>query len=213
MYMCCISGAAPLFLSDRAMQKILDRKTKPATYAMDLNLVGDYWGERTGLVVVVVPCNCAQSSAMNGCNRSKPGPQSMTLHCSLWIAWCRVVRQAVLPPHWRCVHLVGFLMHCQLAWRSSPLSVSLMTPISFPMPGTPCGRRWRSHAGKGWRSCGRTTGHAMSSCGLGCPRWVRHMRCHITKLMLHDLLDPRKVPLSVCPSSIFTVYCQVLSHM
>jgi alanine-glyoxylate transaminase/serine-glyoxylate transaminase/serine-pyruvate transaminase len=37
-------GAAPLFLSDRAMQKILDRKTKPATYAMDLNLVGDYWG-------------------------------------------------------------------------------------------------------------------------------------------------------------------------
>ena len=39
------------------MQKILDRKTKPATYAMDLNLVGDYWGEQTGRVVAVY-CVC-----------------------------------------------------------------------------------------------------------------------------------------------------------
>ena len=38
------TGAAPLFLSERALQKILDRKTKPATYAMELNLIGDYWG-------------------------------------------------------------------------------------------------------------------------------------------------------------------------
>ena len=82
--MCCISGAAPLFLSDRAMQKILDRKTKPATYAMDLNLVGDYWGERTEVVVLVVPSVC-QSSAMNGCHRSEPRQQSMnallTVNC------------------------------------------------------------------------------------------------------------------------------------
>lgn len=81
--MCCISGAAPLFLSDRAMQKILDRKTKPATYAMDLNLVGDYWGERTEVVVLVVPSVC-QSGAMNGCHRSEPRQQSMsTAHCEL----------------------------------------------------------------------------------------------------------------------------------
>ncbi len=38
------AGAAPLFLSERALDKIQNRKTKPATYAMDLNLVGDYWG-------------------------------------------------------------------------------------------------------------------------------------------------------------------------
>lgn len=38
------AGAAPLFMSERALEKIQNRKTKPATYAMDLNLVGDYWG-------------------------------------------------------------------------------------------------------------------------------------------------------------------------
>lgn len=37
-------GAAPLFLSERALNKIQSRKTPPATYNLDLNLVGDYWG-------------------------------------------------------------------------------------------------------------------------------------------------------------------------
>jgi alanine-glyoxylate transaminase/serine-glyoxylate transaminase/serine-pyruvate transaminase len=30
--------------SERALQKLKSRKTKPATYNLDLNLVGDYWG-------------------------------------------------------------------------------------------------------------------------------------------------------------------------
>lgn len=37
-------GGAPLFLSERALNKIKSRKTPPATYNLDLNLVGDYWG-------------------------------------------------------------------------------------------------------------------------------------------------------------------------
>ena len=37
-------GGAPLFLSERALAKIKNRKTPPATYNLDLNLVGDYWG-------------------------------------------------------------------------------------------------------------------------------------------------------------------------
>jgi alanine-glyoxylate transaminase/serine-glyoxylate transaminase/serine-pyruvate transaminase len=37
-------GAAPLFLSERALEKVQNRKTKPTSYSMDLNLVGDYWG-------------------------------------------------------------------------------------------------------------------------------------------------------------------------
>ena len=37
-------GAAPLFLSERAMEKIQTRKTKPVSFALDLKLVGDYWG-------------------------------------------------------------------------------------------------------------------------------------------------------------------------
>lgn len=41
---CWPAGAAPLFLSERALEKIQNRKTLPATYAFDLNLVGDYWG-------------------------------------------------------------------------------------------------------------------------------------------------------------------------
>ncbi|GAX73666.1 hypothetical protein CEUSTIGMA_g1117.t1 [Chlamydomonas eustigma] len=43
----CLSappGGAPLFLSPRAMEKIQRRKTPPATYNLDLNLIGDYWG-------------------------------------------------------------------------------------------------------------------------------------------------------------------------
>ncbi|KAL3150996.1 hypothetical protein ABBQ38_012869 [Trebouxia sp. C0009 RCD-2024] len=43
----CLSappGAAPFFMSDRAMKKLKGRKTKVATYNLDMNLVGDYWG-------------------------------------------------------------------------------------------------------------------------------------------------------------------------
>lgn len=37
-------GVAPFFLSERALHKIRNRKTKPRTFALDLNLIGDYWG-------------------------------------------------------------------------------------------------------------------------------------------------------------------------
>lgn len=37
-------GAAPLFFNQRAMDKLQNRKTKVATYYLDLNLVGAYWG-------------------------------------------------------------------------------------------------------------------------------------------------------------------------
>lgn len=43
----CLSGppgAAPFFMSDRAMEKLQSRKTKPATFNLDMNLIGDYWG-------------------------------------------------------------------------------------------------------------------------------------------------------------------------
>lgn len=43
----CLSGppgAAPFFLSDRAMEKVMKRKTPPATYNLDIKLIGDYWG-------------------------------------------------------------------------------------------------------------------------------------------------------------------------
>jgi len=39
----CLSGppgAAPLFFSERAMEKLHKRKAVPATYNLDLNLVG-----------------------------------------------------------------------------------------------------------------------------------------------------------------------------
>mmetsp|Transcript_19465 Transcript_19465/g.49517 ORF Transcript_19465/g.49517 Transcript_19465/m.49517 type:complete len:419 (-) Transcript_19465:650-1906(-) len=43
----CLSGppgAAPVMLGERALEKLLARKSPPATYNLDLNLVGDYWG-------------------------------------------------------------------------------------------------------------------------------------------------------------------------
>jgi alanine-glyoxylate transaminase/serine-glyoxylate transaminase/serine-pyruvate transaminase len=38
------SGAAPFMLSERGLKKLLNRKTKVASYNFDLNLIGDYWG-------------------------------------------------------------------------------------------------------------------------------------------------------------------------
>lgn len=56
----CLSappGAAPLFLSERALAKVRGRATPVQSYYFDLNLVGDYWGwygsrsyHHTGLV-------------------------------------------------------------------------------------------------------------------------------------------------------------------
>ncbi|KAK9903304.1 hypothetical protein WJX75_002360 [Coccomyxa subellipsoidea] len=37
-------GAAPFMLSERGLKKLLNRKTKVASYNFDLNLIGDYWG-------------------------------------------------------------------------------------------------------------------------------------------------------------------------
>lgn len=42
----CLSappGAAPLFFSQRAVDKLRNRKTKPATYNLDMNLIGEQW--------------------------------------------------------------------------------------------------------------------------------------------------------------------------
>lgn len=43
----CLSappGGAPFAMSERAMEKLKGRKTKPATFNLDMNLIGDYWG-------------------------------------------------------------------------------------------------------------------------------------------------------------------------
>jgi alanine-glyoxylate transaminase/serine-glyoxylate transaminase/serine-pyruvate transaminase len=37
------TGAAPFFMSERAMEKLQSRKSKPATFNLDMNLIGDYW--------------------------------------------------------------------------------------------------------------------------------------------------------------------------
>lgn len=37
------SGAAPFFMSERAMEKLQSRTSKPATFNLDMNLIGDYW--------------------------------------------------------------------------------------------------------------------------------------------------------------------------
>jgi hypothetical protein len=37
------TGASPFFMSERAMDKLQSRKTKPATFNLDMNLIGDYW--------------------------------------------------------------------------------------------------------------------------------------------------------------------------
>lgn len=38
------AGAAPFMLSERAMEKMMKRKSAPHTYNLDMKLIGDYWG-------------------------------------------------------------------------------------------------------------------------------------------------------------------------
>eukprot|EP00894_Picocystis_sp_ML_P002433 jgi/Pico_ML_1/52950/g3583.t2 len=40
----CPPGAAPFIMSENAMRKLKNRKTPPATYNLDMNLIGAYWG-------------------------------------------------------------------------------------------------------------------------------------------------------------------------
>ena len=38
--MCLLAGGAPLFFGPRALEKLRNRKTKPTSYNLDLNLIG-----------------------------------------------------------------------------------------------------------------------------------------------------------------------------
>uniref|UniRef100_A0A5S6QVN7 Alanine--glyoxylate aminotransferase n=1 Tax=Trichuris muris TaxID=70415 RepID=A0A5S6QVN7_TRIMR len=40
----CPAGLAPVTLNDRAMKRIFHRKTSPASFYLDLALIGNYWG-------------------------------------------------------------------------------------------------------------------------------------------------------------------------
>ncbi|GBF94809.1 hypothetical protein Rsub_07981 [Raphidocelis subcapitata] len=54
----CLSappGGAPFAMSARAMEKLKGRKTKPATYNLDMNLIGDYWGCLITVNTIKVP--------------------------------------------------------------------------------------------------------------------------------------------------------------
>lgn len=37
-------GASPMFMSEKAMNKLQSRKSVVATYNADMKLIGDYWG-------------------------------------------------------------------------------------------------------------------------------------------------------------------------
>jgi alanine-glyoxylate transaminase/serine-glyoxylate transaminase/serine-pyruvate transaminase len=41
----CPPGASPLTLSDRAMEKVTERETRPRSWYLDLSLLEGYWGE------------------------------------------------------------------------------------------------------------------------------------------------------------------------
>lgn len=57
-HVCCCSrahttGASPLFFSQAAVDKLTKRKTKPATYNLDMNLIG----ERLVYYALSLPCS------------------------------------------------------------------------------------------------------------------------------------------------------------
>ena len=78
-------------MSERAMEKLKGRKTKPASYLLDMNLMGDYWWAiASGLL-----------HSMTGYCFSTMQAPSTTL-----ILLQGVVRQALLPRNWQHQHSV-----------------------------------------------------------------------------------------------------------
>lgn len=68
----CLSappGAAPLFFSQRAVDKLRGRKTKPATYNLDMNLIGALWSLRL-LLRLSKLCQEQSSSTSSTCSQS-----------------------------------------------------------------------------------------------------------------------------------------------
>jgi hypothetical protein len=107
----CLSappGAAPLFLGERAMAKLKGRQSKPATYNLDLNLIGDYWGwfgkrrwggEWTGWGDLQGSAVAARTAAPSGVPLSSP-------HVCLLLCPPPTRRLLQLPSHRHGVHVV-----------------------------------------------------------------------------------------------------------
>ena len=84
------TGGAPLFLSQRALDKVRARKSKVTSYNLDLNLVGDYWGwfgtrsyHHTGMVSLwCAPLGChpaAVTHLRTGASCPPPQPSMVAL--------------------------------------------------------------------------------------------------------------------------------------
>ena len=84
----CCAGGAPLFLSQRALDKVRARKSKVTSYNLDLNLVGDYWGwfgsrsyHHTGMVSLW----CACGLLAHACRTGELRAHGMPLPALLWV--------------------------------------------------------------------------------------------------------------------------------
>jgi hypothetical protein len=54
-----ILGAAPFFMSERATEKLRSRKTKPQTYNLDMNLIGELLAElQPSVLQHEMHCSC-----------------------------------------------------------------------------------------------------------------------------------------------------------
>ncbi|KAI8464731.1 MAG: alanine-glyoxylate transaminase [Monoraphidium minutum] len=89
----CLSappGGAPFAMSERAMEKLRGRKTKPATFNLDMNLIGDYWGwfgsrsyHHTGMVSMCYAMREALA-VVEGEGLEKMWGRHLEMHEMLW---------------------------------------------------------------------------------------------------------------------------------
>ncbi len=155
-------GAAPFFLSERAMAALQSRKTPPATYNLDMNLIGDYWGwfgkrsyHHTG--GLAVRGWGARAGAGPGWELHRDG--ASVGECAIF-ALPSLRHQASAPYPRRNV----FETQCDIPFTAAA-SIKYLPPLcpisphaQPPCPrSTPCARRWRWCRRRAWRPCGSAT--------------------------------------------------------
>lgn len=138
------TGAAPFMLGERGLQKLLCRKTKVASYNLDLNLVGDYWGwfdkrfyHHTGMV-------------SNWCAHTI-GPVVQFLYPTKFSVHSGM-RFLITPLY------TAFRMQClELYIYDNVMVLHSIVPMTRYAAGTACVRRWLSCHPRASPHCGSAT--------------------------------------------------------
>lgn len=171
---CCVwvlhvhAGAAPFFMSERAMEKLQSRKSKPATFNLDMNLIGDYWGwygkrsyHHTGPVSTFYASESQRRQLPgSGCHACR------ALRVQLCVLSCPVEGRGGDPAICKARHGQGWL---SVGCVAIGVCVTCCVPCACPLQ---CVRLLRLCLRRALRACGPATWLHTTSCGRGSAAWA-----------------------------------------